>query len=140
MKKRKWIKWTLLVIIAIAAFLFVYYQYGDVTLDRKHTSDISSYTDVFSLSGLHAKDNWAAYAEKELQDGMWYGGISDGTITSCAQSSTKCTRVYTRTGAWDVKHWSGWAKEGERSIKMVSARFGTAGAVLLGTWYGYEAK
>lgn len=143
-KKRKWIKRILIVCIAaivLIVLLGVYYKYGEATLDQTHASDISSYTDAFSLSGLRAKDGWTAYAEKALEDGTWYGGIAkDGVITSCAQSSTKRTRVYIRVGAWDEKHWSGWSDVGEKSIKQIDARFGTAGAVLLGTWYGYEAK
>lgn len=140
-KNRRWIRCILIVCIAVIVLLGVYYKYGEVTLDQTHASDISSYTDAFSLSGLRAKDGWTAYAEKALEDGTWYGGIAkDGLITSCAQSSTKHTRVYIRIGAWDEKHWSGWTDVGEKSIKQTNARFGTAGATLLGTWHGYEAK
>lgn len=141
MNSIRWFRRLLIAGIVIAALWGAYCKYGAITLEQSHAADIASYADVFSLSGLHAEDGWITYTEKKLEDGIWHGGISeDGSVISCAQSSTKHTRVYTRIGAWDTKHWGSWANIGEKSAKQVSVRFGTAEPILLGTWYGYEAK
>ena len=141
---RKLIKWIIIAVITIIAIILIfsaYYKYGQVKLDKNHSDDITSYTDSFCLNGLYMKDGWVSYSQKEMKNGKWYGGITNnGLIISCAQSSKKSTRVYTRVGSWDTKHWSGWSEVGEKSIRQANTSFGVVGAMAMGAWYGYEAK
>lgn len=130
------------VIIVLVVMLTVYWIYGTVTTTNDHDTSATSYGDVFSLLDIrNKKDGWAIYSVDSINGGAWYGGIlKDGTIVSCAQSSTKKTRVYTKNGAWDNKHWSGWLEVGEKNMRQSSATLGTFGAIALGTWYGYEIQ
>lgn len=136
------VKKVVTVIIALAVILTAYWVYGTVTTTKDHDADAASYRDVFSLLDIrNKKDGWAIYSVDSIDGGSWYGGIlKNGSIVSCAQSSTKKTRVYTKNGAWDNKHWSGWLEVGEKNMRQSSATLGALGAMALGTWYGYEVQ
>lgn len=136
------VKRVVIAVIASVALLTAYWVYGTVTTTNDHDASVTTCGDVFSLLDIrNKKDGWATYSVDSIDGGSWYGGIlKDGTITSCAQSSTKKTRVYTKNGAWDRKHWSGWLEVGEKNMRQSSATLGTFGAIVFGTWYGYEVE
>lgn len=129
-----------IIVIIILGLAGTYWIYGTVSLNNNHGTG-TSYADAFCLLGSKNIDGWITYSEKEMPDGKWYGGISnDSLVISCAQSKTLRTRVYIKKGAWDSKHWSGWAEAGEKSIKQVNTSFGAVGTMAIGAWYGYEAE
>lgn len=101
------VKRVVIAAIASVALLIAYWVYGTVTTTNDHDASAATCGDVFSLLDIrNKKDGWEIYSVDSIDGGSWYGGIlKDGTITSCAQSSTKKTRVYTKNGAWDRKHW-----------------------------------
>lgn len=136
------VKRVVIAVIASVALLTAYWVYGTVTTTNDHDASAATCGDVFSLLDIrNKKDGWATYSVDSIDGGSWYGGIlKDGTITSCAQSSTKKTRVYTKNGAWDRKHWSGWLEVGEKNMRQSSATGRTLGAIIFGTWYGYEVE
>lgn len=91
MKEITIVKRVAVVGIALVALLTAYWIYGTVTTTNDHDASAANYGDAFSLLDIrNKKDGWSIYSVDSIDGGSWYGGIlKDGTIVSCAQSSTK---------------------------------------------------
>lgn len=164
-KRRTWVIAYSLILLAFTGYLAVdtfaiSRVYTVVDTKEQDTSDTSSSDSIVSTDTEYKDENITITLTeyREYDTSIYVADVQvsspeylktalaqsaygrNGTIVSCAQSSTKKTRVYTKNEAWDNEHWSGWLEVGEKNMRQSSATLGTFGALALGTWYGYEVQ